>query len=158
MSKAAVDEGQPQAYLNYLVFDKNMVLIEEKSGYEALTTAAREDGSNRPHEELATEIIVTEPGYVYIYPEASSGQVLSTDGSVPKDVYFDQFNVEHAHSAIVQSDDYYLFGLSFNSYRGRTAWGIITFITGRRCRTTLIWGGWTMGQGCMINRSAGGMW
>src|SRR5690606_14505207 len=32
LSKAAVDDGQPQAYLNYLVFDKNMVLIDQKSG------------------------------------------------------------------------------------------------------------------------------
>ena len=45
---------------------------------------------------------MTEPGFVYIY--------LSNDSQVPKEVYFDQFNVEHAHSAIVQSDDYYPFG------------------------------------------------
>src|SRR5690606_21013031 len=31
--------------------------------------------------------------------------------------FFDDFTVEHAHSAIVQADDYYPFGLSFNSYR-----------------------------------------
>lgn len=107
LSKAVVDEGQPQAYLNYLVFDKNMVLIDQKSCYEALTIAAREDGTDRPHEELSTEIIVTEPGYVYIY--------LSNDSPMLKEVYFDQFN--DAHSAIVQSDDYYPFGLSFNSYK-----------------------------------------
>lgn len=109
LAKAAAGQIGPQAYLNYLVFDENLVLLEEQSGYIPLTQAAKEDGSNVPHEQLSKEIIAKQPGYVYIY--------LSNDSPMPKEVYFDQFNVEHAHSAIVQSDDYYPFGLSFNSYR-----------------------------------------
>ncbi|MFD1001465.1 RHS repeat-associated core domain-containing protein [Ohtaekwangia kribbensis] len=32
------------------------------------------------------------------------------------EVYFDDFNVEHTKSPVIQAEDYYPFGLSFNSY------------------------------------------
>src|SRR5690606_11405892 len=35
----------------------------------------------------------------------------------PLEVFFDDFTVEHVHSAIVQADDYYPFGMTFNGYR-----------------------------------------
>src|SRR5690606_36594967 len=70
---------------------------------------AREDGTGVPHERLAEEIIVQQPGYAYIY--------FSNDNDQPLEVFFDDFTVEHVHSAIVQADDYYPFGLSFNSYK-----------------------------------------
>ena len=108
MNKTGGDQGVI-AYLNYLVFNKEGVLNEDLSGYKALSVAAKEDGTGKPHEELRKEIVITEPGFVYIY--------LSNDGPEPMEVFFDDFSVEHAHSAIVQADDYYPFGLSFNSYR-----------------------------------------
>ena len=109
LAKSDIDLSGPLAYLNYLVFDKNFVLVEDQSGYVPLTQAAREDGSDKAHEQLKAEIIVAQPGYVYIY--------LSNDNPETMDAYFDDFSVSNAHSAIVQSDDYYPFGLSFNSYK-----------------------------------------
>ena len=50
-----------------------------------------------------------QPGYAYIY--------LSNDNGQPLEVFFDDFTVELAHSAIVQVDNYYPFGLTFNGYR-----------------------------------------
>src|SRR5690606_16522676 len=50
-----------------------------------------------------------QPGYAYIY--------LSNDNDQPLEVFFDDFTVTHSHSAIVQADDYYPFGLTFNGYR-----------------------------------------
>src|SRR5690606_31540269 len=41
----------------------------------------------------------------------------SHGGHVNTKVFFDNFTVTHSHSAIVQADDYYPFGLTFNSYR-----------------------------------------
>jgi len=67
------------------------------------------DGTNIPHEKLSGEIVVQQPGYAYIY--------FSNDNGQPLEVFFDDFTVEHAHSAIVQADDYYPFGLTFNEYR-----------------------------------------
>src|SRR5690606_24414383 len=41
----------------------------------------------------------------------------SNDNGQPLEVFFDDFTVEHVHSAIVQADDYYPFGMTFNEYR-----------------------------------------
>lgn len=53
--------------------------------------------------------MVKEPGYVYIYP--------SNKETTPVDVFFDDFKVEHIKSPVIQIDDYYPFGLTFNSYQ-----------------------------------------
>ncbi|MFN8314656.1 MAG: hypothetical protein U0289_17755 [Cyclobacteriaceae bacterium] len=100
----------PQAYLNWMVFDKNWNLISSKSGYMQITTAGRETGSDVAHERLFTpSISITEPGYVYIY-------VSNEDLAAPKDVFFDDFSVTQVKTPIVQVEDYYPFGLRFNEY------------------------------------------
>ncbi|MEB2780874.1 RHS repeat-associated core domain-containing protein, partial [Algoriphagus sp. C2-6-M1] len=45
--------------------------------------------------------------YVYIY--------LSNENTTPVEVFFDDFKVTHTPTDIVQKDDYYPFGLTFNS-------------------------------------------
>jgi RHS repeat-associated protein len=57
----------------------------------------------------AEQIAIKEPGYIYIY--------LSNDNGTPVEVYFDDFKVEHIKGPIVSSQDYYPFGLTFNSYQ-----------------------------------------
>lgn len=100
----------PKAYLNYIVFDRNYTY--KTGGFRRLTTAAKENGSDVAHERLAfdgaQQIVITEPGYVYIY--------LSNENDTPADVYFDDFKVTHTKGPIVSSQDYYAFGLTFNSY------------------------------------------
>src|SRR5690554_490681 len=85
-------------YLNILHFDESLELLD--TAYVLVTAAAKEDA--QAHEKLSEEIVVQQPGYVYIY--------LSNDNEQPLEVFFDDFTVEHAHSAIVQTDDYYPFG------------------------------------------------
>ncbi len=104
----------PKAYLNYLYFDRNYEFIT--GGFRRVSTAAREDGAGEDevegidHERLFFEnISITEPGYVYIY--------LSNENESPVEVFFDDFSVEHIKSPVVQVDDYYPFGLTFNSYQ-----------------------------------------
>jgi RHS repeat-associated protein len=41
---------------------------------------------------------------------------LSNENETPVEVYFDDFKVEHIKSPVIQIDDYYPFGLTFNSY------------------------------------------
>ena len=80
------------------------------SGYQQLTTAAKEAGADVAHEYLSSpDIAITEPGYVYFY--------LSNEETTPIEVYFDDFKVTHTKSPVVQTDDYYPFGLTFNSYQ-----------------------------------------
>jgi RHS repeat-associated protein len=101
----------PKAYLNYLVFNKDMLTVLD-AGYVRITTASREYGQNVAHEKLEKQLTITEPGYVYIY--------LSNENATAVEVYFDDFEVEHVKSPVVQVDDYYAFGLMFNSYSRET--------------------------------------
>jgi RHS repeat-associated protein len=99
----------PKAYLNWLVYDRNFALITSKSGYARMTTAARETGQNVNHEKLTGSITIGEAGYIYIY-------LSNEEGAGAYEVYFDDFKVAHTKSPVIQSDDYYPFGLTFNGY------------------------------------------
>ncbi len=117
----------PKAYLNYLVFDRNFAMKDY--GFRQISTLARETGDavhhagltceGVSHERLAFEnsgsIKIKEPGYVYIW--------LSNEEPTahPVEVFFDDFKVTHTKSPVIQSDDYYPFGLSFNSYQRENA-------------------------------------
>lgn len=100
----------PKAYLNYLIFDKNYVY--KSGGFKRLSATPKETGTDVAHERLAFDgahqITITEPGYVYIY--------ISNENDTQVDVYFDDFKVTQTKGAIVSSQDYYPFGLTFNSY------------------------------------------
>lgn len=70
----------------------------------------KEQGQDVAHELLSSPTInITQAGYVYIY--------LSNEETTPVEVYFDDFKVTHTKSPVVQTDDYYPFGLTFNSFR-----------------------------------------
>jgi RHS repeat-associated protein len=93
-----------------LVFDREYNLID--LAFEQLSSDyVQEVGSliKAPHQLLSKEVTIKEPGYVYIY--------VSNEGSIAQEVYFDDFEISHKKSLVIQSDDYYPFGLTFNSYR-----------------------------------------
>jgi RHS repeat-associated protein len=109
LDRPEVEDG-PKAYLNWLVFDEDMHFLLGESGYSRLTTAAREAGSNEPHELLLmAEKEIKVPGYVYIY--------LSNEEEAPLDVYFDDFKVSQVQSPILQETFYYPFGAVASSYQ-----------------------------------------
>jgi len=72
---------------------------------------AKEAGTDVPHERIfnTDPILITQPGYVYIY--------LSNESPTTVEVYFDDFKVTQTKSPVIQQDDYYPFGLTFNSYQ-----------------------------------------
>jgi RHS repeat-associated protein len=99
--------GGPKAYLNWLIFDRNFGFIT--GGYRRLSSAPMESGQNVLHERLWENVVVTEPGYVYVY--------LSNEETNPVEVYFDDFKVEHVKSPVIESQSYYPFGLTFDHYQ-----------------------------------------
>src|SRR5688572_9635086 len=103
------DEAAPKAFLNYIWINRDFDSTSIRVRYVPITTAAKETGSNGSHERLAIEEIVTEAGYVYLF--------LSNDGEEVREVYFDDFRVEHIKSPVIESSDYYPFGLTFNNYQ-----------------------------------------
>jgi RHS repeat-associated protein len=97
----------PKAYLNWLFFNRDYVFIN--GGFQRMSDQAKENGLDTvSHEKLAASFVASEPGYVYIY--------LSNENETPVDVFFDDFKVGHTNSPVIQMDDYYPFGLTFNSY------------------------------------------
>jgi RHS repeat-associated protein len=96
----------PKAYLNWLVFDRNFIL--KTGGYVKMSDVAKENGSNVPHERLAKELIIQEPGYVYMY--------LSNEETTPVEVYFDDVSVTLVNGPVIHQSDYDPFGLTFNDY------------------------------------------
>ncbi len=98
----------PKAYLNWLIFDRDFNVKD--AGFRRVTTAGAETGTGTSqHDQLADSVVIQEPGYVYIY--------LSNESETSVDVFFDDFKVEHAKGPVVQTEDYYPFGLTFNSHR-----------------------------------------
>ena len=101
-------QGYPilAAYLNYLLFDQQMVVYD--AGFVQVSGAG-----NFANELLSVEdILVSKPGTAYIYV---------TNESANGVVYFDDLSVVHSEGPVVQGEDYYPFGLSFNAFRRATA-------------------------------------
>jgi RHS repeat-associated protein len=99
----------PKGWLNILVFDKNYTLVDV--AYEQLSSTYVQPVGNptkQPHGLLSKTVTIKEPGYVYIY--------VSNEGTVQQEIYFDDLTLTHTKGAIVQMDDYYPFGLTYNSY------------------------------------------
>ncbi len=109
LTKSGETGTAPKAYLNWLVFDRDNNLIPGKSSYKRLLGGA-ENGSDVAFYRLApdNDITITEAGYVYIW--------LSNENETPVEVYFDDFKVTQTKSPVVATNDYYPFGLTFNSY------------------------------------------
>jgi RHS repeat-associated protein len=107
----------PKAYLNYIMFDRNYVPVLNdlsQTNFVRVSTDAKEDGTTnlpygKAHEKLYAEVVVKQPGYMYIY--------LSNEETTPVDVFFDDFKVTQVKSPVVQMEDFYPFGLSFNQYQ-----------------------------------------
>ena len=85
-----------------------------------VSQAAKETGTDIPHERLFSPALnIAEPGfvcrsfsggrYVYIY--------ISNEETTSVSVFFDDFSVTQVKTPIVQVEDYYPFGLTFNSYQ-----------------------------------------
>ncbi|SKC55115.1 DUF6443 domain-containing protein [Ohtaekwangia koreensis] len=103
------NEAGPKAFLSWLVYDRNYNLIPSKSGFRQMSSAAKENGSDVAHELLSGSLTITEPGYVYVF-------LSNEQGTNPYEVYFDDFRVEQVKSPVIQAEDYYPFGLVFNSF------------------------------------------
>ena len=96
----------PAAYLNYIYFDANFNFMHgDVIGIGDVYPTAT--SMNHYYLEF-TDIEFEKHGYVMVY--------LTYEGS-QHHVLFDDFVVKHSESAVIQSDDYYPFGLTFNGYQ-----------------------------------------
>ncbi|NJN28516.1 MAG: hypothetical protein HC819_22345 [Cyclobacteriaceae bacterium] len=100
VSLASKDNSIPKAYINYMFFDKEGTF--KKGGFKQVSEAAL--GS---FEELTLEYVPEDEGTIMIYTANQTAE--------PLDVYMDDMRVAHIEGPIIRVDDYYPFGLTFNS-------------------------------------------
>ncbi len=114
------DDNVPGAYLNYLIFDRNMNLAYNGTtpllGFIQISSAA--NGSEQTIS--INDIPIDRNGYLIAY--------ISNESNTTNYVYFDDFKVDQEKTNVVQANDYYPFGLTFNGYQ-RTASTVNRFNT-----------------------------
>ncbi len=88
------------AYLNYLIFSEDFTY--QSAGFKELTTGSTYTLLDIPN------ISITTSGYLVAY--------VSYESDNADRAFFDDFKVVHTQASVIQQDDYYPFGLTFNSY------------------------------------------
>ncbi|MFZ6010584.1 MAG: LamG-like jellyroll fold domain-containing protein, partial [Bacteroidota bacterium] len=96
-------ETLPFAYLNYIVYDKNMGII--KADRKRVSTAAGflpggETSTSHEHLQFGT-VNITAEGYIYVW--------VSNQSEATK-VWFDDLTVKHAGAVVTQATDYGIWG------------------------------------------------
>jgi RHS repeat-associated protein len=101
------DGSAPKAYLNYILFGENFALLD--FGFDQISTTAQQVGATPfvAHDYLSLHVKVQKKGYLYIY--------LSNEQAVITNVYFDDLKITY-HGGVEQVNDYFPFGLTFNSH------------------------------------------
>ena len=97
----------PAAYLNYIYFDQNMTY--KRSGFKQVSSSAN---FSKEYVTFPDDIVIEEPGFIYCFVSMES-----TTGRV----FWDDFEVTVVEHPVVQRNDYYPFGLSFNTFQRATA-------------------------------------
>jgi hypothetical protein len=91
------DNTDLKVFVTILMFDRNYVFLDV--AYQQLTSSGVMNVSYK----------AKQAGYAYIY--------ISNEQSVLTDVYFDDITVTFTPTPVIQQEDFYPFGLSFNSYQ-----------------------------------------
>gem|GEM_PF-4684961 len=89
-------DTQPAAYLNYILFDQNYKLMN--AGWQVVPTGS----FSRQHVTMPT-VTAKEAGYIFVY--------LSYEDQSNNYVYFDDFRVTVTPTNVIQSNEYYAFGM-----------------------------------------------
>jgi hypothetical protein len=89
----------PKAFLNWVAFDNQLNEVSANSGVVQVPTIT---GSEQAQPLVAPEQIIQKDGYIYIYVSNESAQK----------VYFDNLVIHHNRGPILQTDNYYPFGLT----------------------------------------------
>ncbi|PZF73754.1 RHS repeat protein [Taibaiella soli] len=98
LKEQATDPALPRAYLNYVVFDENMQIVQEESG--AIQIGA--GGSSWRTLGTPNSIKIGINGYLAVY--VSNEQF--------RDVYFDNLYVQYKRGRLLQEQQYYPHGLA----------------------------------------------
>jgi RHS repeat-associated protein len=104
------NEGAPKAFATILLFDKDYNLID--AAWDQVTTTGEQTSPSTkqpPHDHVQATLTARSGGYAYVF--------LSNEHPTLVDVYFDDATFSVTPTPVVSVNDYYPFGLTFNSYQ-----------------------------------------
>jgi RHS repeat-associated protein len=97
------NSAKPQAFLNWVLFDDQFNVVMTNDGNNSGFKQATEYSTAAPYTITESNILMTKCGYLYVYLNNETPNV---------NVYFDNFQVTDARGPLVETDNYYPFGLS----------------------------------------------
>jgi RHS repeat-associated protein len=118
------DTNAPKAYLNYILFDEDFIPYD--MGWDQISANAT---ASATHDHLTLQALARKPGFIYIYFSNEDDEII--------EVYFDDFDIKHIHSPVIQANEYYPFGLTFNSYEKDNTFEQKQLYNGKELQTEL---------------------
>ena len=106
----SLNTANPRAWLNIMVFDEQMNLVDTKDGKNTYYQQVANSKTSTVQPIDVVQRAITKSGYVYIYVSNESTDV---------DVYFDNLQVTHIRSALVETNDYTPWGLVMKGVSSR---------------------------------------
>lgn len=103
------DSGPPKAFVTILFFDKNYKLLDAAWDQVSSLGAQTSATVKQPHDLVTVTANAPDAGYAFVF--------LSNEHTTLVDVYFDDVSMSVLPSAIVSVDDYYPFGMVYNSHQ-----------------------------------------
>jgi RHS repeat-associated protein len=98
-SNSNYNTAKPKAYLNWIYFDEQFNIVSSSSG-------AQQVGNDVDFKLHVQQTVATKCGFLYVY-------VSNETPNVP--VYFDNLQVSHARSPLLETNEYYPYGLKMAS-------------------------------------------
>jgi RHS repeat-associated protein len=107
----------PKAYLNWILFDEQFNFVSSSSGAEQVPAESFYGiaPNNQVKQHVQTDLPINKSGYLYVYVSNETPNI---------DVFFDNLQVTHTRGALLETDQYYSFGLKIDALSYRAGGGM----------------------------------
>jgi RHS repeat-associated protein len=111
------DQTRPKAYLNWILFDEQFNFVQSSSSAEQVPLESEFGTSPNHHvyQHVKQDLPINKSGYLYVYVSNETPNI---------NVFFDNLQVTHTRGSLLETKNYYAFGLLQDGISYRAASGI----------------------------------